>query len=327
MVRPEAATYADNLRAANAMFVMGLRDRQGETRYTDAVTGETHPTSMWMRNVGGRNKSSMSDGQNKTAANRYVMQLGGNIMSWNDDAAGQLSLGVMGGYANQKSNTKNSLTGNRSTGSVSGYSAGLYGTWYQDAKSKAGMYVDSWLQYAWFNNEVKGQDLAPETYKSKGLMASAETGYNLRLISWLSGKDMANSLWLQPRAQVIWTGVKVDDHTEYNGTRVHGSGSDNVQTRLGLRTYLNGKSVKDKDTVRTFQPFVEADWVYNTKQAGVSMNGSSDNITGSHNVGEMKAGVEGKLTNNLSLWTDVAQQMGGNGYSDTQGTLGVKYDF
>lgn len=327
MVRPEAATYADNLRTANTMFVMGLRDRQGENRDTDAVNGEAHSTSMWMRNVGGRNKSSMSDGQNKTSANRYVMQLGGDVMSWNDDAAGQLSLGVMGGYANQKSNTHNSLTGNRSTGSVSGYSAGLYGTWYQDTKSKAGVYADSWLQYAWFNNEVKGQDLAPETYKSKGLMASAETGYNLRLISWLSGNDMTNSLWLQPRAQVIWTGVKADDHTEYNGTHVQGSGSDNVQTRLGLRTYLNGKSVKDKDTARTFQPFVEANWVYNTKQSGVSMNGASENITGSRNVGELKAGVEGKLSNNLSLWTDVSQQMGGNGYSDTQGTLGVKYNF
>jgi len=54
----------------------------------------------------------------------------------------------MGGYANQHSNTHNSLTGYDSKGSVDGYRAGLYGTWYQNAEDKAGLYMDTWLQYA-----------------------------------------------------------------------------------------------------------------------------------------------------------------------------------
>jgi outer membrane autotransporter protein len=36
-----------------------------------------------------------------------------------------------------------------------------------------------------------------------GLCASAETGYNWRLISWLSRSGTDSSFWLQPHAQVI----------------------------------------------------------------------------------------------------------------------------
>lgn len=39
------------------------------------------------------------------------------------------------------------------------------------------------------------------------------------------------------------------------------------------------------------------------------------------------AGVEGRVSERLSLWGNVAQLLGSPGYSDTQGTLGLKYSF
>lgn len=174
---------------------------------------------------------------------------------------------------------------------------------------------------------MKGQGLVPETYKSRGLTPSAEAGYNWRVGSLLSSAGMENRVWLQPHAQVIWSGVRADYHTEASGTRVQGAGNDNVQTKLGLRVYLNGKSAKDKDTGREFQPFIEANWLYNTQTDGIRMNGGGSGIAGDRNVGELKAGVEGKVSRELSLWTAVAQQMGGSGYHDTEGMLGVKYSF
>ncbi|TLJ02884.1 autotransporter outer membrane beta-barrel domain-containing protein, partial [Escherichia sp. E3659] len=52
-----------------------------------------------------------------------------------------------------------------------------------------------------------------------------------------------------------------------------------------------------------------------------------DEIIGARNTGELKAGVEGQITPRLQLWGNVAQQLGDNGYSDTQGMLGMKYLF
>ncbi|WP_052130819.1 autotransporter outer membrane beta-barrel domain-containing protein [Erwinia typographi] len=326
-VRPEAGSYIANLQAARTLFNLSLHDREGETRYTDPVSGETRTTTMWMRNEGGRNKSRLSDGQNSSTANRYVLQIGGDLLSRETQGDGKMTLGVMGGYAEQSSSTHNSATGNRSKGDVHGYSAGLYGTWYQNPADQSGLYVDSWLQYGWFDSEVKGDDLSPEKYKSKGLSASLEAGYGLKVATLTSSRGMENSVWLQPHAQVIWTGMKADGHTESNGTRVEGSGNDNVQTKLGLRAFLNGKSVKDKETVREFQPFVEANWIYNTQTTGVRMNGDGDTVSGTRNAGEVKAGVEGRLSQGLSVWTAVAQQVGDKGYHDTAGSLGVRYRF
>ncbi|ESD73160.1 hypothetical protein HMPREF1608_02218 [Escherichia coli 908525] len=38
----------------------------------------------------------------------------------------------MAGYANQHSNTQSNHVGYKSDGRISGYSAGLYATWYQN---------------------------------------------------------------------------------------------------------------------------------------------------------------------------------------------------
>lgn len=86
-------------------------------------------------------------------------------------------------------------------------------------------------------------------------------------------------------------------------------------------------SVKDKGAVREFQPFVEANWLHNTETTGVRMNGEGDAVSGTRNAGEVKAGVEGKLSQGLSVWGAVVQQVGSKGYHDTAGSLGLSYRF
>ncbi|MBF1994065.1 autotransporter outer membrane beta-barrel domain-containing protein [Serratia symbiotica] len=316
MVRPETGAYTDNLKASRSLFNVSLHDR----------SAGIHTTSMWIRNEGGRNKTELSDGQNTTTAKRYVMQIGGDVLTWESGKGGKAVLGVMGGYAVQHGSTHNHLTDHGAKNSVSGYSTGLYGTWYQNWSDKSGLFIDSWLQHGWFNNEVKGEDLSPETYKSRGLSASLEIGYSQHLATFLTQKERENSIWLQPHAQVIWAGVKANDHTEQNGTDVQGTGSDNVLTRLGLRAYLDNRSLKDNDKAN-FRPFIEANWVYNSKNDGVRMNDEQVGVDGGHNTLEMKAGVEGKLNRNLSVWASVTQQLSGKGYNDTEGTLGLRYQF
>ncbi|OVZ89731.1 type V secretion protein A [Yersinia frederiksenii] len=322
--RPEASAYSANLAAANNMFVTRLHDRLGETQYIDALTGEQKVTSMWLRSEGGHNRSRDAQDQLGTQSNRYVVQLGGDIAQWSHNDLDRLHLGVMAGYGNSKSKTESRISGYSARAAVDGYSLGMYGTWYANEVDKSGLYVDSWAQYSWFNNSVDGQYLNTEEYKSKGVTASIESGYTFNV-----GENPAKNAtyFIQPKAQVTWMGVKADDHQEANGTRVSGVGEGNIQTRLGVKAFMNGFHESDKGKDRVFQPFIEANWLHNTKDFGTQMDGITVKQAGARNIGELKTGVEGQINKQLNVWGNVSQQMGGKGYSDTAVMLGVKYNF
>ncbi|WP_253277587.1 autotransporter outer membrane beta-barrel domain-containing protein, partial [Yersinia frederiksenii] len=132
---------------------------------------------------------------------------------------------------------------------------------------------------------------------------------------------------IQPKAQVTWMGVKADDHQEANGTRVSGEGNGNIQTRLGVKAFMNGYAEQDKGKDRVFQPFVEANWVHNTQDFGTTLDGITVKQDGAANIAELKLGVEGQINKSVNLWGNVGQQVGNKGYSDTAGMLGVKYNF
>jgi autotransporter family porin len=327
IVRPEAGAYTANIAAANTMFVTTLHDRLGETNYVDMLTGEEKVTSMWMRNIGGHTGFRDGSGQLKTQSNRYVLQLGGDMAQWSTDGADRTHVGIMAGYGNNQSNTRSSATKYSADGSVNGYSVGAYGTWLANEAGHTGAYVDSWVQYNWFNNGVKGKELSSESYKSDGFTASLETGYTFKTGEFKGSKGSTNAVYVQPQAQAVWMGVKADSHTEANGTRVGSEGDGNLMTRLGVRTYLKGHSKLDDGKDREFQPFVEANWIHNTKNFGAQMNDVSSSMDGTKNIAELKVGVEGQLNKNLNLWGNVTSQVGDKGYSDNAAMIGVKYNF
>lgn len=320
--RPEAGSYLANNYAANTLFMTRLHDRLGETQYVDMLTGEKKVTSLWMRNVGAHTRFKDGSGQLKTQSNSYVMQLGGDLAQWSSDGLDRWHLGAMAGYANSQNRTRSSLTGYHSRGQVTGYSVGLYGTWYANDADKSGTYVDTWALYNWFDNKVMGQEQAAEKYKSSGITASVEAGYSFKL-----GESERNSYWLQPKAQVVWMDVQADSHREANGTRVKDNTDGNLMTRLGVKAFINGHNAIDDGKSREFQPFVEANWIHNTQTTSVKMDDVSNDMRGTKNIGELKVGVEGQITPRLNVWSNVAQQVGDKGYSDTRGMLGVKYNF
>ncbi|KAA1048560.1 autotransporter outer membrane beta-barrel domain-containing protein [Pseudocitrobacter sp. 73] len=326
VLRPEAGSYISNLATANSFFTHRLHDRLGEPQYTEGLHDEdSFAGSLWMRHVGGHERSQAGDGQLKTQSNRYVLQVGGEVAQWSTSGQDRFHLGVMGGYANAHSNTRSDRAGYDSDGRVSGYSAGVYGTWYQNEADRSGAYVDSWLLYSWFDNSVEADDRERDDYRSKGLTASLEAGYTLKAGEFSGSAGTLNSWYVQPQAQVTWMGVKDDAHTRHDGTRIRSEGDGNVQTRLGVKTFLNSHHKQDEGKGREFQPYMEANWIYNSETYGVRMDGVRVSRDGSRNLGEVRTGVEGKLSQNLSVWGNVGVQMGDKGYSDTQGMLGVKY--
>ncbi|HDW3997370.1 TPA: autotransporter outer membrane beta-barrel domain-containing protein, partial [Escherichia coli] len=276
---------------------------------------------------GGHNRWRDGTGQLKTQGNRYVVQLGGDIAQWGRGETDRWYLGVMAGYGNDHNNTDSVRTGYRSKGSVNGYSTGLYATWFANDETHNGAYLDTWAQYGWFDNHVKGDGLPGESWKSKGLTASLETGYTWKAGEFSGSHGSLNEWYVQPQAQVVWMGVKADEHRESNGTRVESTGDGNVRTRLGVKTWIKGHNRMDDGKSREFRPFVEVNWLHNTREFGTRMNGVTVHQDGARNIGEVKAGVEGQINNRLNLWGNVGVQAGDRGYSDTSAMLGVKYTF
>lgn len=84
--RPEAGSYISNIAAANSLFSHRLHDRLGEPQYIDSLHSQGSASSMWMRHVGGHERSRAGDGQLITQANRYVLQLGGDLAQWSSNA-------------------------------------------------------------------------------------------------------------------------------------------------------------------------------------------------------------------------------------------------
>jgi len=310
-IRPEAGLYGANLAAANSLFTTHLQDRQ--------TNGEETASSLWLRNTGGYSGQFTPGNQLDIRSNRYVAQLGGNIAQWNTDKE-RYQLGIMAGYAREKSHAQNRYNGNHASSMISGYSAGIYATWLQNNDTREGAYIDSWAQYNWFDNTLSGDTLETETWKSRGFTAAVESGYSWQLVG-----SRNNGLYLQPKAQLTWMGVKADSLTEANGTVVENRGSNNVQARAGVRLY--GHLTLDNSQHRTFQPFAEVNWLHNTRQFGASLDGTRVDLTDSRNAAEIKTGVEGQFTQNFSLRGSVGVQAGNKSDRETSAMLEAKLFF
>ncbi|HAJ2711979.1 TPA: autotransporter outer membrane beta-barrel domain-containing protein [Escherichia coli] len=327
VLRPEAGSYVANLAAANTLFVMRLNDRAGETRYIDPVTEQERSSRLWLRQIGGHNAWRDSNGQLRTTSHRYVSQLGADLLTGGFTDSDSWRLGVMVGYARDYNSTHSSVSDYRSKGSVRGYSAGLYATWFADDISKKGAYIDAWAQYSWFKNSVKGDELAYESYSAKGATVSLEAGYGFALNKSF-GLEAAKYTWIfQPQAQDIWMGVDHNAHTEANGSRIENDANNNIQTRLGFRSFIRTQEKNSGPHGDDFEPFVEMNWIHNSKDFAVSMNGVKVEQDGARNLGEIKLGVNGNLNPAASVWGNVGVQLGDNGYNDTAVMVGLKYKF
>lgn len=327
VLRPEAGSYVANLAAANTLFVMRLNDRAGETRYIDPVTEQERSSRLWLRQIGGHNAWRDSNGQLRTTSHRYVSQLGADLLTGGFTDSDSWRLGVLAGYARDYNSTHSSVSDYRSKGSVRGYSAGLYATWFADDISKKGAYIDAWAQYSWFKNSVKGDELAYESYSAKGATVSLEAGYGFALNKSF-GLEAAKYTWIfQPQAQAIWMGVDHNAHTEANGSRIENDANNNIQTRLGFRSFIRTQEKNSGPHGDDFEPFVEMNWIHNSKDFAVSMNGVKVEQDGARNLGEIKLGVNGNLNPAASVWGNVGVQLGDNGYNDTAVMVGLKYKF
>lgn len=322
VIRPEIASYANNLYAANTMFAMKLSDRLGETAYSDAIKAAGKKAgSFWIRTAGGHTRNVMADGENTTRGNWGLVQLGGDLISWPTSGTHRMHVGLMAGYAHESNKTGSDTADYSSKGKVSGFSGGLYATWMNSNATGDGPYVDAWLQYQRFKNTTSvGNYAEEESYHSKGFTGSLEAGYTFALKDWQNGA-VSNATRLRLEGQVIRMGVRADNVIDSTGTLVQGTGAGNVRTRLGATLFHQFTNSAKGTAVK---PYLTLNWVHDTKSFGTAMDGVHDTIDGGRNFGEVKLGVEGRITKNLNLWAYTGYQGGDHGYRNVEALVGVK---
>ncbi|EJU6588671.1 intimin-like inverse autotransporter SinH [Salmonella enterica] len=205
-----------------------------------------------------------------------------------------------------------------SSSNVDGYNLGVYATWFADAQTHSGAYVDSWYQYGFYNNSVESGDAGSESYDSTANAVSLETGYRYDI-----ALSNGNTVSLTPQAQVVWQNYSADSVKDNYGTRIDGQDSDSWTTRLGLR--VDGKLYKGSRTV--IQPFAEANWLHTSDDVSVSFDDATVKQDLPANRAELKVGLQADIDKQWSVRAQVAGQTGSNDFGDLNGSLNLRYNW
>ncbi|HEZ4518155.1 TPA: autotransporter outer membrane beta-barrel domain-containing protein [Neisseria meningitidis] len=311
--RDDIAIYAQQAQAANTLFSLRLNDKNSD------IFDRTLPSkSLWLRVIDGHSNQWV---QGKTApveSNRKGVQLGGEVFTWQNES-NQLSIGLMGGQAEQRSTFRNPDTDNLTTGNMKGFGTGFYATWHQLQDKQTGAYIDSWVQYQRFRHRINTED-ATERFTSKGITASIEAGYNALLAEHFTKKGNRVRFYLQPQAQLTYLGVN-GKFSDSENAHVNLLGSRQLQSRVGVQAKAQFSLYKNI----AIEPFAAVNALYHNKPFGVEMDGERRVINNKTAI-ESQLGVAVKIKSHLTLQATFNRQTGKH-HQTKQGALNLQWTF
>ncbi len=311
--RDDIAIYAQQAQAANTLFNLRLNDKNSD------IFDHTLPRKgLWLRLISGHLSQ---DVQGKTApveGYRKGVQLGGEVFTWQNEN-NQLSIGLMGGQAEQHSTFRNTDTGNLTTGNMKGFGAGIYATWHQLQDKQTGAYIDSWVQYQRFRHRIDTED-GTERFTSKSITASIEAGYNALLAEHFTKKGNRLRVYLQPQAQLTYLGVN-GKFSDSENAHVNLLGSRQLQTRVGVQAKAQFSLYKNI----AIEPFAAVNALYHNKPFGVEIDGER-RVMNNKTAIESQLGIAVKIKSHLTLQATFNRQTGKHHHAK-QGALNLQWTF
>ena len=176
-----------------------------------------------------------------------------------------------------------------------------------------------WVHYAWYNNQLSGPAQSHTTkYDSHGYALSAEAGYGFEL----NRKEDGRAWILEPHVQVIYNHLKTESFHDSSSTWYSNSTDNGWQSRVGARLY-GQLAEQDKGVV----PFVEFNWLHNSFGNRVSLNGVALESDIGKNIGEVKIGIQGEVSDNLSIWGHLGAQRGSESFKRYELQLGLGWQW
>ncbi|MGG7938428.1 autotransporter outer membrane beta-barrel domain-containing protein [Klebsiella aerogenes] len=297
VMAPEVGAYLGNYLAAQSMFLHKRDDRDQLTfRNEDNLNTWMYVKGRYYENDAGGDKVSYD-------TTTTVLQVGSDFMSKPMDK-GILRAGGMFGAGQAKTDSDAKHNVRDAQGKVDGFNVGLYATWQEDPKLRLGSYIDTWASYSWYNNTVTS-NRNNEKYDSKGFAASVEVGH-----AWVIPSESARTWKIEPQAQVIYSYLDQENHTDPDGVRVTTVDNNSLFGRLGVKS-----SYFEQHDVKAWQPYVAVNWLKGAGQNDLAFNGEKVNNDTPDDRGQLELGVTGNVNETTTISLRASGEWGENSYA------------
>lgn len=297
VMAPEVGAYLGNYLAAQSMFLHKRDDRDQLTfRNEDNLNTWMYVKGRYHENDAGGDKVSYD-------TTTTVLQVGSDFMSKPMDK-GILRAGGMFGAGQAKTDSDAKHNVRDAQGKVDGFNVGLYATWQEDPKLRLGSYIDTWASYSWYNNTVTS-NRNNEKYDSKGFAASIEVGH-----AWVIPSDNARTWKIEPQAQMIYSYLDQENHTDPDGVRVTTLDNNSLFGRLGVKS-----SYFEQQDVKAWQPYVAVNWLKGAGQNDLAFNGEKVSNDTPDDRGQLELGITGNVNETTTLSLRASGEWGENSYA------------
>ncbi|HIC8356901.1 TPA: autotransporter outer membrane beta-barrel domain-containing protein [Klebsiella aerogenes] len=297
VMAPEVGAYLGNYLAAQSMFLHKRDDRDQLTfRNEDNLNTWMYVKGRYHENDAGGDKVSYD-------TTTTVLQVGSDFMSKPMDK-GILRAGGMFGAGQAKTDSDAKHNVRDAQGKVDGFNVGLYATWQEDPKLRLGSYIDTWASYSWYNNTVTS-NRNNEKYDSKGFAASVEVGH-----AWVLPSDNARTWKIEPQAQMIYSYLNQENHTDPDGVRVTTVDNNSLFGRLGVKS-----SYFEQHDVKAWQPYVAVNWLKGAGQNDLAFNGEKVSNDTPDDRGQLELGVTGNVNETTTISLRASGEWGENSYA------------
>lgn len=319
-VAPEPDAYLANADAASMMAIHTLHQREDRSLRTDTVATGPLDGAVWLRAEG--QMTSMSGGNRSVSGNGRLIHAGADLLRFDDGRGGRIRVGAMGMYGSQTNWSTRPLwnaidqrmTNATARGSVAGYNVGVYGTWYGSRDILSGPYVDAWFMYGAYANSVGGS-LAADSYRSRTLTGSVETGYSLPFY-----ERGDTHFFVEPEVQLVVSDYRADAHAAPGG-RIDGQGSTDLLTRVGVRVH----GVTAMPHGRELRPFIEANWWHGPGSRTLTLDRNAFSFSVPRDRAAVRVGATGQLSRHFSISASFGVEGNLSDYSVVRGQLSAKY--
>ncbi|WP_196796687.1 autotransporter family protein [Klebsiella aerogenes] len=297
VMAPEVGAYLGNYLAAQSMFLHKRDDRDQLTfRNEDNLNTWMYVKGRYHENDAGGDKVSYD-------TTTTVLQVGSDFMSKPMDK-GILRAGGMFGAGQAKTDSDAKHNVRDAQGKVDGFNVGLYATWQEDPKLRLGSYIDTWASYSWYNNTVTS-NRNNEKYDSKGFAASVEVGH-----AWVIPSDNTRTWKIEPQAQMIYSYLDQENHTDPDGVRVTTVDNNSLFGRLGVKS-----SYFEQHDVKAWQPYVAVNWLKGAGQNDLAFNGEKISNDTPDDRGQLELGVTGNVNETTTISLRASGEWGENSYA------------
>lgn len=313
--RPEVGAYLDNRFVAMSSQWHTLWDRQLPLS-GEVSNGSIPDGNSWVRVQGDFSKRKSNHFRSRNDG--YLLHFGSDVARWRM-GDGSLHVGAMAAIVRSSGSTRaRGQENGRANQSLNGVSAGAYATWYGSGEAGVGPYVDTWLMGGRFDSKVSGDGLASEHYYANAYSASIEAGYGMQVYQYGTEQNAARVI-VQPQMQVIASKYRASHHTEHSGVKVSGLNAGVVSTRIGARIYAD-----IPHAAYSMRPYMELNWWHGPGSRAITFDGVAVRDTLPANRGELKLGIDGHVTKNLTVRGGAGVQKG-SGYTDRVVNVGLAY--